>query len=201
MRICVYSGSNLGGPSAYQRAANSLGTVLGRAGITLVYGGTVSGLMGILADAALSQGGRVIGVITHFLENKGLAHTGLNELHRVQSMHQRKALMAKLADAYIALPGGIGTLEEIFEVWTWAQLGFHEKPCGLFNVNGYYDKLLAFLDHTVSQQFMRPEHRQMLLVENTAQDLLLAMRNYHAPHVSKWLDGQTQDQPSVPDSE
>ena len=187
MRICVYSGSNFGNHSEYAKAAKLLGQALAKADITLVYGGTRSGLMGVLADAALAEGGKVIGVITDFLEAKGLAHYKLDEIHRVESMHQRKALMAELSDGFIAMPGGIGTLEEILEIWTWAQLYLHEKPCALLNVKGYYDHLLAFLEHTVQEHFMRPEHKNMLLVSPDPHKLLAAMENYQAPFVEKWI--------------
>ena len=187
MKICVYSGSNSGNKQAYAEAAARLGRALARAGHTLIYGGATMGLMGRLADAMLDSGGEVIGVIPQALFNKGMAHKKINDLKVVASMHSRKALMADLSEAFIALPGGIGTLEELFEMWTWAQLGFHNKPCALLNVAGYYDSLITFLDHTVSEAFVRPAHRDMLIVSPSAQDILTRFSGYHAPRASKWI--------------
>lgn len=143
--------------------------------------------MGVVADAVLAAGGEVIGVIPAALADKEIAHHGLTQLHVTKSMHERKALMADLSDGFIALPGGIGTLEEIFEILTWAQLGFHEKPCALLNVDGYYDALTAFLDHTVAEAFVQPLHRSMLIVESDADVLLDRFANYIAPAVKKWV--------------
>ena len=178
MRICVYSGSNLGKHPVYAQAAAALGRALGQARFTLVYGGTTSGLMGVLADAAKASGARVIGVIPAFMTS--IAHPGLDKLHVVPGMHERKALMAELADAFIALPGGIGTLEELLEVWTWRQLAFHQKPCALLNINGYYDKLLDFVKHAQQEAFICREHCQTLLVNDNPQLLLAALeqRNF-----------------------
>jgi uncharacterized protein (TIGR00730 family) len=186
-RICVFSGSSPGQHLAYKEAATALGTLLAREGIGLVYGGASVGLMGALADAARAAGGEVIGVIPQSLVDHEIAHTGLDDLRIVGSMHERKALMAELSDAFIALPGGIGTFEELFEVWTWAQLGSHAKPCALLNVLGFYDRLLAFLDHVVAEAFLKPMHRNMLIVEQDAATLLAALRRYQPPAVTKWI--------------
>lgn len=186
-RICVFCGSSPGKRDVYLKAAQELGALLAQEGIGLVYGGACVGLMGAVADAALSAGGEVIGVIPQGLMEREVAHKGLTELRVVGSMHERKALMAELSDGFIALPGGIGTLEELFEIWTWAQLGSHEKPCALLNVAGYYDRLLTFVDFTVDEGFFRPVHRGMLLVESEPQALLTAMRAYRAPSVTKWI--------------
>jgi hypothetical protein len=179
-RVCVFCGSSSGGDPAYAGTAARLGEVLARRGLTLVYGGGDVGLMGVLADAALAAKGNVIGVIPRALVDLEAAHRGLPDLRVVETMHQRKALMADLADAFIALPGGIGTLDELCEILTWAQLGIHRKPCGLVNVGGYFDGLLAFLDHAVAERFFRPEHRAMLLVRDEPEDLL-ARFAYYAP--------------------
>jgi uncharacterized protein (TIGR00730 family) len=162
--ICVYCGSQTGGPPEYARAAASLGTAIARDGLTLVYGGGSVGLMGIVADAALAAGGRVIGVIPRILVERELAHRSLAELVKTGSMQERKSKMAELSDAFIALPGGIGTLDELFEMWTWAQLGLHAKPCALINTAGYYDDLVAFLDRAVADGFLRAETRSLLRV-------------------------------------
>ena len=163
-RVCVYCGSSPGARPDYARAARDLGRTLASEGLGVVYGGSNVGLMGQLADGVLEGGGEVIGVIPRMFVNKGIDHWGLTEVRIVDSMHERKALMADLSDAFIALPGGIGTIEEFFEALTWAQLGIHGKPCGLLNVCGYYDKLLDFLDHVVAQRFLREQHRAMVLV-------------------------------------
>jgi uncharacterized protein (TIGR00730 family) len=164
-RVCVYCGSREGSRPAYARAARDLGAALAARGIGLVYGGGRIGLMGIVADAVLAEGGSVTGVIPRALVSKEVAHLDLKDLRVVGSMHERKALMAELSDAFIALPGGFGTLEEMFEVLTWAQLRFHQKPCGLLNVEGFYDGLLSFLDHAVSEDFIRARLRASVLVE------------------------------------
>ena len=186
-RICVYCGSNPGGDEAYSRAADELAGVLVGNGIELVYGGAHKGTMGVLADAVLERGGKVHGVIPKLLEEKEIAHTGLTELHVVSSMHERKSMMAALSDGFIALPGGFGTLEELIEIVTWGQLRFHEKPCGVLNVNGYFDKLLAFLDHMEQEEFLRPENRSMLLADDTATGLLSQFESYRAPTKDKWV--------------
>lgn len=186
--ICVYCGSNAGRQPIYAEQAQAFGRELVRRGLGLVYGGSSVGIMGVVADSVMAQGGRVIGIIPDALAKKELAHQGLSELLVVSSMHERKTLMAEKADGFIALPGGVGTLEEIFETWTWAQLGFHGKPCGLLNIGGYYDKLAAFLDHTVEESFMRPQHRAMLAVESDPAALLDRFAAYQAPTVSKWIE-------------
>lgn len=191
MRLCVFSGSSPGRKPAYADAARDLGAALARAGIGIVYGGASVGLMGVLADAAQDAGGEVIGVMPQSLIDKEVGHTGLNDLRIVGSMHERKALMAELSDGFIALPGGVGTLEELFEVWTWAQLGHHRKPCALYNVDGYYDALATFLDQTVSEQFVRPVHREMLIVERELAALLAAIDTYEPPVVDKWITPST----------
>lgn len=186
-RICVFLGSNAGHRPAYAEAAAALGSALAREGIGLVYGGAAVGLMGRVADAALAAGGEVIGVIPRHLVEKEIAHSGLGDLRVVASMHERKALMAELADGFVALPGGIGTLEELFEVWTWAQLGSHDKPCAVLDVAGYYTRLLGFVDHMVEEGFLRAAHRDMLLVADRPDDLLARLRAYQAPAVTKWI--------------
>jgi uncharacterized protein (TIGR00730 family) len=171
-RVCVYCGSREGSRPAYAQAARQMGAELARRGVGLVYGGGRIGLMGILADAVLAQGGRVTGVIPRALVSKEVAHLELKDLRIVGSMHERKSLMAELADAFIALPGGFGTLEEMFEVLTWAQLRFHQKPCGLLNVEGFYDPLLSFLDHATAEDFIRARLRASVLVETDPARLL-----------------------------
>ena len=188
-RICVFLGSNAGRRPAYREAAAALGTALAKTGIGLVYGGSSVGQMGVLADAPLAAGGEVIGIIPQRLVDKEVAHLGLPDLRIVSSMHERKAQMAELSDAFVALPGGAGTLEELFEVWTWAQLGNHAKPCAVLDVEGYYRRLLDFLDHTVEEGFMRREHRDMLVRAESPGELLGKLAAYRAPTVTKWIDG------------
>ena len=171
-RVCVYCGSREGSKPAYAQAARDLGAALARRGIGLVYGGGRIGLMGIVADAVLAEGGTVTGVIPRALVSKEVAHLDLKDLRIVGSMHERKALMAELSDAFIAMPGGFGTFEEMFEVLTWAQLRFHQKPCGLLNVEGFYDGLLSFLDHAVAEDFIRTQLRASVLVETDPLRLL-----------------------------
>ena len=179
--VCVYCGSNSGADPAFIAAARQAGQVIAGRGLTLVYGGGQVGLMGEIADAALAAGGRVEGVIPEFLALKEFAHMELSALHVVKSMHARKAKMVRLAQAFIALPGGIGTMEEMFEIWTWAQLGQHRHPVGLLNVNGYYDDLVAFLDKMTSQGFLAPNHRGALMVSDRVEDLLDQFAAYEAP--------------------
>jgi uncharacterized protein (TIGR00730 family) len=186
-RLCVFCGSSAGDAPAYAAAARALGTALARREIGLVYGGASVGLMGAVADAALDEGGDVIGVIPEALVKKEVAHGGLVDLRIVGSMHERKALMAELSDGFIALPGGLGTLEELFEVWTWAQLGYHAKPCALLNVAGFYDPLIAFLDGVVAHRFLKPAHRDMLLVAEDSDALLDRLASYRPPDVGKWI--------------
>jgi len=165
-----------------------MGIALARRDITLVYGGGRVGLMGSIADAVLAQGGEVIGVIPEPLVAREVAHKGLTDLRIVGSMHERKALMAELSDAFVALPGGFGTLEEFCEITTWTQLGLHRKPCGLLNVSGYYDALLSFLDHAVSERFIRPEHRSVVLADTEPDGLLDKLKGFDAPELDKWID-------------
>jgi len=171
-RICVFCGSNAGARSEYAEAARALATVLAERKLGIVYGGGNVGLMGVLADAALARGGEVIGVIPQKLVDKEVAHRGVTELLIVETMHERKALMNDLSDAFLALPGGFGTLDEFFEVLTWAQLGFHGKPCALLNVAGYYDGMLAMLDHAVTERFLRPAHRELVIADTDPLRLL-----------------------------
>ncbi|MEQ8206088.1 MAG: TIGR00730 family Rossman fold protein [Woeseia sp.] len=184
--ICVYCGSSPGVRDDYAGAAKSLAAALTERDLALVYGGASKGIMGVLADAVLDLGGRVVGVIPQALRDKEIAHPKLSELHVVASMHERKALMAELADGFIALPGGFGTLEEIIETVTWAQLGFHSKPCGLLNVAGYYEPLLAFIDRSVAEGFVRHEHRSILMVEERAESLLESFASYQPVLRDKW---------------
>lgn len=186
-RLCVFCGSCRGVRPEYAAAARVLGAALVEEGITLVYGGGRVGLMGVIADAMLERGGDVIGVIPHALDTKELAHDGLTEMHVVDSMHERKGLMADLADGFIALPGGFGTFDEFIEIVTWAQLGIHAKPCGLLNVAGYFDKLIALLEHAVAERFIKPEHRDLVLVESDHQRLLGRLRTYTSPVADKWI--------------
>ena len=186
-RICVYCGSSPGKNPAYALAAAQLGKELCRRNIGLVYGGAAVGVMGVVADSVLENGGEAIGVIPKSLAVKELAHENLSELHVVASMHERKAMMADLADGFIALPGGWGTLEEIFEILTWAQLGFHAKPCGLLNIEAYYDDLMAFLENSFEQEFVNPLYRPMLMTDKKPSQLLDQFAVYTAPKVRKWM--------------
>ena len=185
--VCVFCGSNIGADAAFRSGAEALGDLLAKRDLGLVYGGGKVGLMGAIADASLAGGGRVIGVIPHGLERKELAHRGVTELHIVKSMHERKAMMAELSDAFVAMPGGLGTLEEIFEALTWAQLGIHHKPCGFLNIAGYYDALVTFLDHAVSSKLVRSEHRDMIVVDEDPGRLLEKLAAYRSPIVEKWI--------------
>jgi uncharacterized protein (TIGR00730 family) len=187
-RICVFCGANRGARPEYAAAARALAATLVKNGLTLVYGGGRVGLMGELADAVLAGGGQAIGVIPRNLVLREVGHAGLTELRVVETMHERKALMADLADAFIALPGGLGTLEEIFEIWTWAQLGVHHKPVGFLDVAGYYTPLMSFLDHAAAEQFVRSQHRAIALVEQDPDTLLARMREYAPPDVEEWID-------------
>lgn len=188
--ICVFCGSRSGNNPAYTEAAEALGRTLARNGITLVYGGGHVGLMGVVADAALEAGGEVVGVMPKALVEREISHDTLTKLHVVGSMHERKALMAELSEGFIALPGGAGTLEEFFEVLTWAQLGEHQKPCGLLNVAGYYDPLLTVFDHMVERGFVSPEHRKLVLVETGPAAMLDAFACYSPPTYIKWITPQ-----------
>jgi hypothetical protein len=187
-RICVFSGSSNGRRPAYRTAATLLGQTLVSRGYELVYGGARVGLMGAVADAVLADGGHVIGVIPQALVEREVAHTGLPDLRVVSSMHERKALMSELSDGFIALPGGWGTIEELFEVLTWGQLGLHRKPCGLLNVEGYYDPLMAFLRRGFDEQFVRTAFERMLLVSDSPAALLDAFASFEPPAQAKWMD-------------
>ena len=190
-RLCVFCGSSPGARPEYREAAAGLGRLLGEHGVGLVFGGGRVGLMGVLADAALAAGAEVIGVIPRALWDLEVGHAGLADLRIVDSMHERKAMMAELADGFVALPGGIGTLEELFEVWTWSQLGLHAKPCGLLDVAGYYAPLARFLEHAVAERFLRPEHRRLLYVECDAAVLLARLAEHRPPEIPKWIDRET----------
>jgi uncharacterized protein (TIGR00730 family) len=192
VRLCIFCGSSAGARPEYAEATVELARLLAARGIGIVYGGASVGLMGVLADTALADGGEVIGVIPDALERKEISHRGLSDLHVVASMHERKALMAELSEGFIALPGGSGTLEELFEVFTWSQLGLHRKACALLNVAGYYDGLTAFLDHAVAERFLRAEHRAMLLCENAPTAVLEALDQFQPPAVDKWIDRASQ---------
>ena len=186
-RVCVFAGSNAGARDEYVAAARELGRALAQRETGLVYGGARVGLMGALADAVLAAGGRVTGIIPDALVAKEVAHDGLSELRVVGSMHERKALMAELADGFIALPRGWGTVEEFFEILTWGQLGLHQKPCGLLNVEGYFDRLLSFVGHSMDEGFVRREYSSMISVANSPSALLDMMAAYEAPVIEKWI--------------
>jgi uncharacterized protein (TIGR00730 family) len=187
MRICMYAGSNPGTNPAYAEAATDLARLLASRDIGVVYGGGKVGLMGILADSALAAGGEVIGVIPQDLMDREVGHWGLTDLHVVGSMHERKALMAELSDGFVALPGGAGTLEELIEIYTWSQLGLHDKPMGVLNVNGYYDGLAALLDHALHEGFLREEHRAAMHAEPTPEALLERFAGWKPSALGKWL--------------
>ncbi|MDF1503376.1 TIGR00730 family Rossman fold protein [Roseisolibacter sp. H3M3-2] len=185
--VCVFCGSSPGVDGRHADAARDFGARLARRGLTLVYGGARRGLMGALADAALEDGGRVTGIIPRGLWAREVGHTGLSELLVVDTMHERKALMAERADAFVALPGGAGTLEELFEAWTWAMLGIHAKPVAVLDVDGFFAPLLAMVDHMTEAGFVRAAHRQMLLVDDDADRLLARLAAYEPPAVERWL--------------
>jgi uncharacterized protein (TIGR00730 family) len=182
-RIAIFCGSSLGARPSYAAAAISLARHLAGKNVGVVYGGSRIGLMGVLAEAALAAGGEVIGVIPRSMVAKEIAHTGLSELHVVESMHERKALMADLADAFIAMPGGFGTLDEFCEILTWTQLGLQQGPCGLLNVEGYYDLLLKMFDHAVAEQFVKPRHRERVLAEDSVESLVTRLLEFDMPLV------------------
>jgi uncharacterized protein (TIGR00730 family) len=184
-RICVFTGSSPGARSEYADAAQELGRLLVERGYGLVYGGGNVGLMAVVADAVLERRGEVVGVIPELLVDKELAHRGISELRIVKSMHERKAVMAELSDGFMGLPGGIGTMEEFFEVLSWAQLSLHDKPCGILNVHGYYQHLIRFLDHSVDQGFLKPKHRSLLIVEEEPQRLLDRFEEFIAAQTTK----------------
>lgn len=186
--LCVFAGANFGAKPDYREAAESLGRILAASNIRCVYGAGNVGLMGALADASLAAGGEVIGVIPHSLVQHEVAHRGLTELRIVDTMHERKAMMADLSDAFLALPGGLGTFEELFEVWTWAQLGIHSKPLGLLNVAGYYDPLIAMVVHGVQEGFLRQKHRDSLIVDTDPAALLNKLGDFTSAFTPKWLE-------------
>jgi uncharacterized protein (TIGR00730 family) len=187
-RICVFCGSHAGARDDYANAARDLAAALVRKKLTLVYGGGSVGLMGVVADEVLRLGGQAIGVIPRPLWQREVGHKTLTEVRIVETMHQRKQMMSDLADAFIALPGGLGTIEEIFEIWTWAQLGMHAKPVGFLNVAEYYTPLMMFLDHAVREHFIRPEIRAVATIEPTADALLQRFATYAPPDVMQWID-------------
>jgi uncharacterized protein (TIGR00730 family) len=186
--VCVFCGSNGGADPAYLAAAEAVGAGLAQRGIRTVYGGGRVGLMGALADSARAAGGEVVGVMPKALVDREIGHTGIDDLRVVDTMHERKALMVELSDAFVALPGGIGTLEELFEVYTWAQLGIHAKPLALLDVAGYYEPLAAFLDHAVAQRFLRAETRGMLAVADSIEGVLETFERWRPPAMHKWID-------------
>jgi uncharacterized protein (TIGR00730 family) len=194
-RVCVYCGSGVGGQDGYAEAARALGGALVDRGFGLVFGGGRIGMMGVLAQTVLAGGGEAIGVIPKDLMDKGLGLTSVTSLRVVETMHARKALMAELADAFIAMPGGFGTAEEFFEALTWAQLGLHAKPCGLLNVHGYFDHLIAFVNHAVQERFIDPAHRGLLLVDNSPEALLDQLDSWQPPVVDKaaWATRRLKD--------
>ncbi|HEV7572266.1 MAG TPA: TIGR00730 family Rossman fold protein [Thermoanaerobaculia bacterium] len=185
--LCVFCGSNSGDDPMYANVARDFGALLAKSNIALVYGGGHVGLMGIIADAVLAGGGNAIGVIPRMLWDREVGHRNLTELHVVETMHERKAMMASLSDAFVALPGGLGTLEEIFEVWTWAQLGIHRKPLGFVDANGFYAPLLSFLDRAVDAEFIRAQYRSMAFVDVDPASLLRRLSEYEPPMVEKWI--------------
>ena len=186
-RVCVFCGSSVGNQPAYAEAARAMGAVLARRGIGLVYGGGNVGLMGVVADAVMEHGGEAIGVIPQSLADREIAHTSITELRVVDSMHTRKAMMAELSDAFIAMPGGVGTFEEFFEVVTWTQLGLHRKPCGLLNVHAFYTPLAAFIDQAVTEGFIKPVHRAAIVVDSDPARLLDTLATIDLPAVPKWI--------------
>ena len=185
--LTVFCGANTGSDPVYTEVARQMGHLLASEGIALVYGGGKVGLMGVIADAVLEKGGKVIGVIPHFLAHKEVEHTGVTEMHYSETMHERKMRMFELSDGAIAMPGGFGTLDELFELCTWAQLGHHEKPLAILNVNGFYDTLLQFLNRVVSDGFLKIENRGIILDAVQPTEVLKKMRNYQPVHVPKWI--------------
>ena len=186
--VCVYCGSSNGARPIYAEAAKAFGRALVQNNLSLVYGGGRVGLMGLIADEVLAAGGRAVGVIPELLVAKEVGHTDLTELHVVPDMHERKKMMADLSDAFVAMPGGVGTFEEFFEVYTWAQLGYHRKPVGVLNIGGFYDPLMALLDHTVREGFMRQAYLDMLQIDGDPVALIARLKRYHAPAQDKWAD-------------
>ena len=186
-RLCVFCGSSVGNQPAYAEAARAMGALLAARGIGLVYGGGHVGLMGVIADAVMASGGEVIGIIPQTLADREIAHAGITELRVVDSMHTRKATMADLADGFVAMPGGVGTFEEFFEVVTWTQLGLHRKPCGLLNVKAFYSPLAAFIDQAVTEGFIKPIHRAAIVVDDDPERLLDTLTTLKLPDVPKWI--------------
>jgi len=190
-RICVFCGSNSGDDPVYLEAAEEVGEFLAANGIELVFGGGRVGLMGKVADTVMAKGGRVIGVIPAALDKKEIAHRGITELRIVDSMHERKAMMAELADGFIAMPGGFGTFEEFCEIVTWGQLGIHKKPCALLNVNGFYNDLIGLFDYSTKQSFIRSEHRDLVIVGDNIENVFDLMKYYEPPTIEKWIDKES----------
>ncbi len=190
-RICVFCGSNPGNEPVFLETAEKLGEFLAKNDIELVYGGGRVGLMGKIADTVLANGGRAIGIIPESLAQKEVAHLGLTELHVVESMHTRKALMAELSDGFIAMPGGFGTFEEICEIITWSQLGFHAKPCALLNVSGFYDDLIALFDHSAAKGFIRPVHRRLVISGSDIEAIIRTMEDFKPAAVEKWIEKES----------
>jgi uncharacterized protein (TIGR00730 family) len=186
--VCVFCAANPGDRPVYADQARAMGRVLAESGRRVVYGGGRTGLMGALAEGALGAGGEVIGIMPRHLVDREVAHTGLTQLHVVDSMHERKALLGELSDGFLAMPGGLGTLEELFEIWTWGQLGLHRKPYGLLEVNGFYRPLLAFLDHAVGAGFIRQQYRDLLVVDDDPAALVARMEAVQPPEVTRWMD-------------
>lgn len=186
-QVCVFWGSYPGSQPIYVTAAQAMGMGLAKRGLGLVYGGGRVGLMGAVANGALAGGGKVVGVIPQSLVDRELAHTGLSEMHVVASMHERKAMMAEITDAFVAMPGGFGTLDELFEIITWAQLGFHRKPIALLNIGGYFDPMLVFIEHMATEGFIKPEHRRAVLVKDDVDGLLDTLLTYQPPQLEKWI--------------
>lgn len=184
--IAVYCGSSTGNDPIYMKEARNLGKILVDNGLNLVYGGATVGCMGAVADAVMEAGGKVIGVIPEKLKNVEIAHQQLSELHVVNTMHERKALMAEYADGFIALPGGSGTLEEWFEVFTWAQLGYHNKPCALLNINNYYTPILSLFDHMIDQGFIKSEYKDLIVIDNNSKELIKKLKDYKNTYIHKW---------------
>ncbi|RCX20326.1 hypothetical protein DFP94_10346 [Fontibacillus phaseoli] len=191
-KIAVFCGSSAGASDVYRQGAVALGKELAARGLTLVYGGSSVGLMGSVADSVLEHGGQAIGVLPVFLENREIAHKNLSQLFVVDSMHERKAKMAELADGFVVMPGGTGTMDEFFEIFTWAQLGLHSKPCGLLNINHYYDPLIAMFNHMADEQFLQEKYRSMALADTTAKGLLDQFLTYEAPTVKTFMTTEQQ---------
>lgn len=189
--VCVFCAAGDGRDPVYVKQALEMGRYLAESGRRIVYGGGRTGLMGALAEGALAAGGEIIGIMPKHLVDHEVAHTGLTELRVVASMHERKALLAELSDGFLAMPGGLGTLEELFEIWTWGQLGLHRKPYGVLNVNGYFSPLLQFLDHAVTEQFVRPEYRALLVVDAEPAALIAQMESMEPPPLPRWVQRET----------